>query len=133
MLNRLLYDRGIIGVIVMKIIDLEQYTYYVRPGFTDMRKCAGSLAFIVQNQMGKRPEEKTVFVFCGRNRKTVKAILWDRNGWLEITKRLACVGSFKWPVNEEEAMEVTATQIAGLLAGNDVWRHFDVFVPANGS
>lgn len=53
------------------MIDFNTYEYYIRPGVTDMRKGAHGLALIVQNSMGMEPYSRSVFLFCGRNRKTV--------------------------------------------------------------
>lgn len=106
-------------------IDLNKYEYYIRPGYTDMRKGSGTLAFIVQDDMHLDPFSKAAFVFCGKNHRTLKAIFWDRNGWFEITKRLECRSTFKWPSSGEEARRVTSEQLIGLLKGNDVFREFE--------
>lgn len=112
-------------------IDLNQYEYYVRPGFTDMRKGARSLAFIVQDEMELNPFTKAVFLFCGRNRKTIKAIIWDRNGWLEVSKRLECKNTFRWPDTAEQAEKITVFQLEALLRGNDVFRQFETLDEVN--
>jgi len=44
-------------------INLESYSFYIKPNFTDMRKSARTLAYIVQDEMGLKPFEKSVFVF----------------------------------------------------------------------
>lgn len=111
------------------MIDFETYDYYIRPGATDMRKGARGLALIVQNDMGKQPYGRSVFLFCGRNRKTVKAIAWDRNGWVEVTKRLECPQGFRWPQSEEAARKVSLGQIIAMLEGNDAFRHFPEYRP----
>ena len=111
------------------IIDLEGYAYYIRPGYTDMRKQAFGLSQIVQEIMKLKPFSKSVFIFCGRSRKTLKAIVWDKNGWLEITKRLECHETFYWPTSEEEARLITLEQVKGLLAGYDIFRALPVLNP----
>jgi len=110
-------------------IRLEDYNFFVRPGMTDMRKGSPSLAYIVQNEMKLEPFSKAVFLFCGGSRKTIKAIVWDRNGWIEIIKRLECGSSFKWPDTQEEALQVEVSNLLLLLEGYDVWRRFPVFTP----
>lgn len=110
-------------------IDLDEYTYYIRPGYTDMRKGPAALAYIVQEEMGLPAFGKSVFVFCGRSRRTVKAIVWDRNGWWVLSKRLQCGMGFKWPESREEALKVGAGDLAGMLAGKDVWRTFPRYEP----
>lgn len=110
-------------------IQFEDYNFYVKPGATDMRKGSLSLAYIVQNEMKLEPFSKAVFLFCGGTRRTIKAIVWDNNGWLEIIKRLECGSSFKWPNTEQEAIQVEVSNLLLLLKGNDVWRRFPVFTP----
>ena len=111
------------------MIKFEEYEYYIRPGFTDMRKGAVMLSIIVQEEMGMNPFSKSIFLFCGRNRKTVKAILWDGNGWFEIIKRLDYRSTFPWPRDEGEARGVTLGQIRLLLKGVDVFREFPEYRP----
>jgi transposase len=110
-------------------IKLENYNFFVRPGTTDMRKGSPSLAYIVQNEMNLEPFSKAVFLFCGGTRKTIKAIVWDNNGWIEIIKRLECGSSFKWPNTEEEALQVEVSNLLLLLKGYDVWKRFPVLTP----
>ena len=59
---------------------LKEYNIYIKPGFTDMRKRAGSLSLLVRSEMGMDPREKSIFIFCRRNKKRVTAIVMDRNG-----------------------------------------------------
>ena len=49
-------------------INLESYSFYIKPGSVDMRKGARSLAYIVQEEMGLAPFDKSVFVFCGKKK-----------------------------------------------------------------
>ncbi len=88
-------------------INLESYSFYIKPNFTDMRKSARTLAYIVQDEMGLKPFEKSVFVFCGKTKRIIKAIVWDENGWIEIIKRLESPGTFRWPESEQEALSVS--------------------------
>jgi len=60
-------------------INLEAYNFFIKPGITDMRKGSPSLAYIVQNEMKLEPFSKAVFLFCGGTKRTIKAIVWDRN------------------------------------------------------
>lgn len=107
---------------------LSDYNIYIKPGYTDMRKRADSLSLLVRSEMGMDPMERSIFMFCGRERKRVVAIVWDENGWLEFSKRLSCFGmSFKWPTSTEEAMSVTVDDIAEMLRGGDPWRRFPKF------
>ena len=105
-------------------IDLSDYSYYIRPGFTDMRKGPCSLAGLVSSEMGHDPYDRSVYLFCGRSRKTIKALAWDGTGWLVLTKRLVVEGTFRWPQGQEECAGLDVGQLAGLLRGNDVFRSF---------
>ena len=102
-------------------IRLEDYQYYIRPWYTDMRKGPTSLAYLVQYEMGLEPFGKSVFLFCGRSRRTVKAIVWDRNGWLCLSKRLDCGMPFIWPRTGEDARRVRLDQVLSMLRDNALW------------
>ncbi len=92
-------------------IKLEEYDFYIRPNVTDMRKGSTSLAYIVQNEMQLRPFDKAVFVFCGRSKKTIKAIVWDRSAiyTMKITHtELCCIpvkstGRSSWEKEKKQA------------------------------
>jgi Transposase and inactivated derivatives len=110
-------------------INIEDFNIYLKPGVTDMRKGAGKLAVLVKNEMNHDPYEKSIFIFCGRTKRVIKALFWDDNGWFELIKRLECGASFKYPDTAEASMQVTIEQIKGMLAGNDVWRKLPSFKP----
>lgn len=110
-------------------LDLSGYEFYIRPNYTDMRIGAQGLTRIVRCQMNLDPYSKCVFLFCGKNRKTIKAIVWDRNGWITISKKLISGLSFKWPLTSAEALRIDFDQILGMLKGYDMWREFPVYKP----
>ena len=91
-------------------IDLSDYSYYIRPGFTDMRKRPCSLAGLVSSEMGHDPYDRSVYLFCGRSRKTIKALACDGTGWLVLTKRLVVEGTFRWPQGLEECVGLDVGQ-----------------------
>ena len=110
-------------------INLEEYTFYIRPGYTDMRKQSRTLALLVQNVMNLNPFEKSIFVFCGKNRTILKALCWNGNGWLEIVKRLETGERFKWPESGEEARKVNIGILIGTLKGYNMWKPFESITP----
>jgi hypothetical protein len=67
-------------------LDLHTYNWFIRPGQTDMRKRSNSLSMLVHNEMNLSLFEKNIFVFCGGNKKVIRAIVWDRNGWWELCR-----------------------------------------------
>ena len=102
------------------ILDLERVSVYVRPGRTDMRKQINGLAVIVQEQMGQNPFSGSLFLFCNRYRRILKALYWDRNGFAMWQKRVE-KDRFPWPESEESAREISTDQLKMLLAGIDFW------------
>ena len=63
------------------IPELDKIIIYVRPGITDMRKQIGGLSVIIEDQLQQDPFGASLFLFCNRERKIIKAIWWDRNGF----------------------------------------------------
>lgn len=111
------------------MIKFDEYEYYIRPGYTDMRKGANKLSLMVQYEMKLNPFSKSIFLFCGRNRKTIKGIVWDGNGWFELTKRLDCGSTFPWPRTEEASRSMSLEDVRYLLRGADVFRKFPEYYP----
>ena len=113
----------------MSMIKFEEYEYYIKPGYTDLRKGAVKLSVIVQDEMELNPFNKAVFMFCSKNRKTIKAILWDGNGWLEIAKRLDYRSTFSWPKTEEASRSICLEDVKYILSGADIFRSFPRYSP----
>lgn len=53
------------------MIKFEEYDYYIKPGYTDLRKGALKLSLIVQDEIELNPFIKSIFMFCSKNRKTI--------------------------------------------------------------
>ncbi|MCL2760014.1 MAG: IS66 family insertion sequence element accessory protein TnpB [Treponema sp.] len=103
------------------IIDLSQVRIFLRPGTTDLRKAVNGLAVIVQNDIKEDPFSGSVFIFCNRGRKLLKAVYWDKTGFWLSQKRLE-KNKFPWPQDENEAMELTVEELQMLLAGIDFFK-----------
>jgi len=110
-------------------LNIEEYEFYIRPGVTDMRKRATGLSRIVQDSMKLAPFKKSVFLFCGKDHRKITAIVWNENGWLEISKRLECRGTFKWPDSVDQARKVRYREIVLMLKGVDIWRNLPALKP----
>ena len=89
---------------------------YIACGYTDMRKSIDGLAAIVQQQFRLDPFSNTLFLFCGRNRNRMKALLWEGDGFVLLYKRLEN-GSFKWPRDKSEVKPITWQQFRWLMEG----------------
>lgn len=71
--------------------------YYLCPGYVDMRKGIYSLYQIVKSEMKRNPLSDEVFIFLGKNRRCVKILHWDKDGFLLYHKKLE-KGSYEMPV-----------------------------------
>jgi transposase len=64
-------------------IDLSQVKIFLRPGRTDLQKAVNGLSVMIERHMAGEPFSGNVYLFCNRERKLLKAVWWDRNGfWL---------------------------------------------------
>ena len=62
-------------------IDWNAVKVFVRPGVTDLRKQINGLAVMVQGELGLDPFSGNLYLFCNRNRRLLKLLYWDRNGF----------------------------------------------------
>lgn len=102
-------------------IDWNKIEIYIKPGPTDMRKQIQSLAVHVAEEMMGDPLSGDLYVFCGKNRRLVKALYWDRNGFCLWQKRLEA-DMFPWPRNASEARKISVDELLMLLDGIDFFR-----------
>jgi len=98
------------------IIDWASVEIYVKPGYTDMRKQINGLSVLIEEEFGKDIFSSNLFLFCNRNRRRLKILYWDRNGFCLWLKRLE-KDRFPWPRDGEEALKITKDQLAMLLKG----------------
>ena len=109
------------------IIDLTKARIFLRPGTTDMRKAVNGLTLVVQEEMKHDPFSGSIYLFCNSERKLLKAVYWDKTGFWLSQKRLE-KNKFPWPVDEDEARELTTEELQMLLAGIDFFKaHKEVF------
>jgi len=111
------------------LLDWNVYECYIRPGKTDMRKKATTLSILIENEMEMSPFEQNVYLFCSGSKRILKVIVWDGNGFWEMSKRLESRGTFAWPSSREEALSVSLEDIRLLLKGADPWRTLPVETP----
>jgi transposase len=90
-------------------------------GGTDMRKGIDGLSILVSSHLSFDPFSGHVFAFCNRKRNSVKLLLWDRNGFWILHKRLERQ-RFRWPQTEAEVMELSVRELSWLLDGLDPLR-----------
>ena len=89
---------------------------YIACGYTDMRKSIDGLAALVQEHFKMDPCQSVLFLFCGRKRDRIKALLWEPTGFILLYKRLEN-GKFIWPRSEDELRPITWQQFDWLMSG----------------
>ena len=89
----------------------------------DMRRGIDSLLMVVQGALAKDPYSGDCFVFLSRDRRRLKALLWEDGGFWLCLKRLER-GSFaapaRWLGSPEPSVAVTPSAMHALLEGIDV-------------
>jgi transposase len=84
----------------------------------DGRKAINGLALLVEQSLGLDPFAPALFAFSNRRRDRVRLLLWDRNGFWLMTKRLEA-DRFRWP-KEAAVIELSVEQLHWLLDGIDL-------------
>ena len=93
---------------------------YIACGYTDLRRGIDGLVATIKGQFKLDPcAEESIFIFCGRRTDRIKAIVYERDGFLLLYKRLAD-GSFQWPRTSDEALQITEQQFRWLMEGLNV-------------
>jgi transposase len=100
--------------------DWNNIRVFVRPGATDLRKQINGLAAMVQAEMNADPLSGHLYLFSNQERRLLKALYWDRNGFCLWQKRLER-DKYPWPRSEEAAREIQVDQLRMLLQGIDFW------------
>lgn len=92
--------------------------YFIRPGVTDMRKSIGTLASLVEKEIGLSPFSEDYFLFSNRQKNIVKILYWHMNGFALWTKKLE-KDRFPWPIIPSDLEEMDEEKILWLLSGID--------------
>ena len=79
---------------------------YLVTGRTDMRKSFDGLMAVIRDNFQMDPFSNAVFLFCGRKKNTMKALYFDRDGFVLLQKHLDN-GKFQWPRNASEVRPLT--------------------------
>jgi transposase len=115
---------SLFGLPSLRAFDTEQLQgvrVWLCVGPTDMRRGFDRLAQQAAEVTGQDPLNGHLFVFRNRRGDKLKVLLWDRDGYVMIYKRLE-EGLFKLPkVDPEQAsMHLKPSELAMLLDGIDL-------------
>jgi len=99
--------------------DITSYDgIYLACGATDLRRSVDGLAVIVKQEFKMDPFGNYLFLFCNKNRNRLKALSWDRNGFVLYYKRLDGAGArFIWPKKPADVRNITVKQLHLLMEG----------------
>jgi len=89
---------------------------YVVCGYTDMRKSIDGLMSIVKQTYQLDPFSNSLYLFCGRRSDRIKALHWEKDGFLLLYKRLE-QGRYQWPRNADEVRDITRQEFRWLTEG----------------
>ncbi|MCB2183770.1 MAG: IS66 family insertion sequence element accessory protein TnpB [Desulfobulbaceae bacterium] len=92
---------------------------YLAIGNTDMRKSINGLSMLVADDLELDPFSGHLFAFCNRQRKIIKILFWDNNGFCLWHKRLE-KDHFHWPESEDDVVNIGTRQMSWLLAGLEI-------------
>lgn len=90
---------------------------YLYSGFTNMRCGLKKLTLKVASSFNITDYSRSLFIFCGRNKKSIKILEVTSDGtWLY--QKYFSNGRFKWSKdNDEKIMNLTIRQLRWLLDG----------------
>lgn len=99
------------------MIDLSETAgIYLYPGFTDMRCGIRSLTIKVAASFAPEKYKKSLFVFCGRNKHSIKILEIEDDGTWLYQKRFHD-GRFRWPKEggkpDDQPYETSAPMASG--------------------
>lgn len=97
----------------MKLQQIGRILIYGKP--IDMRNGFDGLEALVATQLGENPTSGDLFVFTNRRGNLAKALLWDRTGYIIISKRLER-GRFRLR-NPGDKVELSPQNLELLLDG----------------
>lgn len=94
---------------------------YLALGSTDFRKQQGGLVSLVALKFKLDPHSgANVFLFCNKRHNALRALRWDGNGFILVTKSLSEEMKFQWPKNQGEIRDISKRQLEWLLSGLQV-------------
>ena len=91
---------------------------YSRP--TDMRKSFCGLSGIVRSELGREPNDGSLFLFINHRKDKLKALYWETDGMIVFYKRLESGTFERIESGDRPAVKIDAAELAMLLSGIDI-------------
>jgi transposase len=82
-----------------------------------MRKSFDGLMAVIRDTYQMDPYANALYLFCGKDCRKLKALHFDRDGFVLLSKRLDGTGRFQWPRNASEARLLTRQEFRWLMEG----------------
>lgn len=89
---------------------------YIVCGRTDMRRSIDGLMAIIRDTYQMDPYANELYLFCGRKKNTIKALHFDKDGFILYIKRLDNA-RFQWPRTASEIRPLTRQEFRWLMEG----------------
>ena len=89
---------------------------YLVVGYTDMRKSIDGLMSIIKDTYEMDPFANALYLFCGRRSDRLKALHFDKDGFILYYKRLDS-GRYQWPRKESDVRPLTRQEFRWLMEG----------------
>jgi transposase len=89
---------------------------YIVCGRTDMRKSIDGLLAIVHDTFQMDPYSNSLYLFCGRRCDRIKAVHYEKDGFVLLYKRLD-EARYQWPRDKSEVRPITRQQFRWLTEG----------------
>lgn len=90
---------------------------YACPSPVDFRKQHDGLVALARDHLGVDPFDPAVFVFFNKRRDRVKLLLWDRNGFWLLYKRLESGTYESLRSSDAKRLEISRGELSMLLDG----------------
>ena len=103
---------------MLKDLDVSKYPkMYLICGYTDLRMGMKRLVQTIRFKYAIDPyDTESIFLFCGRRADTIKALHFEGDGMVVLTKKLSD-GRYMWPRTTEEVRALTKEQFKLLING----------------
>jgi transposase len=101
------------------LIPADAVKIFVQLSPIDMRKSIDGLTALIVDEFSMSPQSGSIFIFYNKDRNKVKAIYWDKNGFILHYKRLD-KGRFKFSRSPlDRILEINQDQFQWLFSGLD--------------